>query len=235
MAEVCDAAAADTVAYAKGGFDAIIVENFGDLPFTRTAVASETVAAMATAAQALTEALGDLALGFNVLRNDADAALGLCAACGGDFIRVNVHSGAMVTDQGVIEGDAYATLRKRARLCPEVRLFADVQVKHAAPLGEIPLEQTARDTFERGKADALIVSGSGTGEATSLDDLRRVRQACPDAPLLVGSGARTETAAELLAVADGLIVGSALKTGGVLSAPVDVERVRAFCEAARMD
>jgi membrane complex biogenesis BtpA family protein len=232
MAEVCEAAAADANAYAEGGFDALVVENFGDVPFTRATVAAETVAAMALAAQALTEAGRGLLIGFNVLRNDADAALGLCAACGGDFVRINVHSGAMVTDQGIIEGDAFTTLRKRAALCPRVRIFADVQVKHAAPLGAIPLEQTARDTFERGKADALIVSGSGTGEATSLDDLRRVRQACPEAPLLVGSGATAATAGELLGIADGLIVGSALKAGGVLSAPVDVERVRAFCEAA---
>lgn len=233
MAEVCDLAAADACAFVDGGFDAVVIENFGDIPFTKTQVAPETVAAMARAAESVRVAIdANLPIGFNVLRNDAGAALGLCAACDGSFIRVNVHSGAMVTDQGVIEGDAYRTVRKRAALCPGVKIFADVLVKHAAPLGEVPLEQAARDTWQRGKADALIASGVGTGEATSLDDLRRIRQACPDAPLLVGSGATAASAADLLSVADGLIVASALKKDGVLAAAVDVERVKAFREAA---
>lgn len=232
MAEVCDFAAADAAAFAAGGFDAVVVENFGDIPFTKDRVATETIAAMARAAEAVTQAAAGLPIGFNVLRNDADAALGLCASCGGSFIRVNVHSGAMVTDQGLIEGDAYSTVRKRTALCPEVKIFADVLVKHAAPLGEIALEQAARDTWQRGKADALIASGTGTGEATSLDDLRRIREACPDAPLLVGSGAIAASAAELLSIADGLIVASALKKNGVLAAAVDFDRVKAFREAA---
>ena len=233
MAEVCDLAAADASAYLEGGFDAVVIENFGDIPFTKTQVAPETVAAMARAADSVRGAIsGKLPIGFNVLRNDADTALGLCAACDGSFIRVNVHSGAMVTDQGVIEGDAYASVRKRTTLCPNVKIFADVLVKHAAPLGDIPLEHAASDTWHRGKADALIASGVGTGQATSLDDLRRIRKACPDVPLLVGSGATAASAAELLTVADSLIVASALKKDGVLAAEVDIERVKAFREAA---
>ncbi len=233
MAEVCDLAAVDAAAFLDGGFDAVFIENFGDIPFTKTQVAPETVAAMARAADSVRAGVdGKLPVGFNVLRNDADAALGLCAACDGSFIRVNVHCGAMVTDQGLIEGDAYTTVRKRATLCPDVKIFADVLVKHAAPLGDIPLEHAARDTWQRGKADALIASGVGTGQATSLDDLRRIRQACPDAPLLVGSGATAASAAELLTVADSLIVASALKKEGVLAAAVDVDRVKAFREAA---
>jgi len=232
MDEVCDFAAADATAFLEGGFDAVFIENFGDIPFTKTQVAPETIAAMSRAAGAVRGAIdGRLPIGFNVLRNDAEAALGLCAACDGSFIRVNVHSGAMVTDQGLIEGDACNTVRKRASLCPDVKIFADVLVKHAAPLGEIPLEHAALDTWQRGKADALIASGVGTGQATSLDDLRRIRQACPDAPLLVGSGATATSAAELLTVADSLIVASALKKDGVLANEVDVERVAAFREA----
>jgi len=233
MAEVCDRAAADASAFLDGGFDAVVIENFGDIPFTKTQVAPEAVAAMARAADSVRAAVnGRLPFGFNVLRNDADAALALCAACDGSFIRVNVLSGAMVTDQGIIEGDAYSTVRKRTTLCPRVKIFADVLVKHAAPLGEIPLEQAASDTWHRGKADALIASGVGTGQATSLDDLRRIRKTCPDAPLLVGSGASAASAAELLTIADGVIVASALKRDGILAAEVDVERVKAFREAA---
>ena len=109
-------------------------------------------------------------LGFNVLRNDAQAALALCAACGGSFIRVNVHTGAMLTDQGIIEGNAFETLRYRQRICPGAQIFADVHVKHAVPLGNWAIGDSARDAVERGLADALIVSGIGTGHAADCAD-----------------------------------------------------------------
>src|SRR5207248_247906 len=104
------------------------------------------------------------------------AALALCAACGGSFIRVNVHAGAMLTDQGLIEGNAYETLRYRQAICPGAQVFADVHVKHAVPLGG-DIADAARDTLERGLADALIVSGRGTGMAADMSDLERVRKA----------------------------------------------------------
>src|ERR1017187_8555177 len=110
LKSVINHALADASAYERGGVDAIIIENFRDAPFTKAGVEPETIAAMAAAGCPLPAAV-DLPLGFNVLRNDARAALALCAACGGSFIRVNVHTGAMLTDQGIIEGNAYETVR----------------------------------------------------------------------------------------------------------------------------
>jgi uncharacterized protein len=136
---VIDRAVADAQAYARGGADAVIVENFWDAPFTKTNVGPETIAAIAVAGSALRAAI-KIPIGFNVLRNDACSALALCAACGGAFVRVNVHSGAMLTDQGIIEGDAYNTIRYRQRICPDVLLFADIHVKHAVPLGDFAIE-----------------------------------------------------------------------------------------------
>src|SRR5437016_761702 len=85
---------------------------------------------------------------------------------------------------------------------------AVVQAKHGMPLAPIPLEQEARDCLSRGLADGLVVSGAATGEPTPMNDLKRVRGAVPHVPLLVGSGATPETAAALLSIADGLIVGT---------------------------
>ena len=225
---VFTAAVADARAYQEGGADALMVENFGDLPFTRARVAAETVAGMAVAAGAIREAGITLPIGFNVLRNDVSSALGIAASCGGAFVRVNVHTGAVEADQGIIQGEAYSTLRKRTMLCPEVEIWADVLVKHAVPIGDLGIEEAARDTFHRGLADVLIVSGVATGESTKVEDLQRVKTACPAAPLLVGSGAKVENAAELLEYADGLIVASSLKVDGVLGNPVDVKRVTAL-------
>lgn len=232
MKAVIDFAVADARAYERGGAHAVFIENFGDVPFSKTSVGPETIAAMSAVGCAVHAAV-KLPLGFNVLRNDACAALALCAACGGDFIRVNVHTGAVLTDQGLIEGDAYNTVRYRNRIRPGAEIFADVHVKHAVPLGDWTLEDSAHDTVERGLANALIVSGVGTGQAADLAEVERVHRACPKTKLLLGSGVKVENVEDYLRFADGVIVGSSLKRDGKLANPVDPKRVAALVKAMR--
>ena len=232
LERLIESAVKDARAYERGGAHALFIENFGDIPFTKGDVAAETIAAMAAAGRAIRETV-KLPLGFNVLRNDARAALALCAVCGGAFIRVNVHTGAMLTDQGLIEGNAYETLRARQRLCPGALIFADVHVKHAVPLGNWTIEDAARDTVERGLADALIVSGAGTGLATELADVERVRRTAPGTRILLGSGVTPANVRDFLPVADGFIVGTSLKAGGKVSNPVDAKRVSALARALK--
>lgn len=221
-------AEADARALHAGGADAIVVENYGDVPFHATHVPPETVATLALAVARVRAAAPELPVGVNVLRNDARAALGLCAATGAAFLRVNVHTGAMLTDQGLVEGRADETLRERARLCPEAWILADVHVKHATPLGRETLEEAAADALERGLADALILSGSRTGTPPDPELPRRVRERLPHAPLLIGSGLDASNAADLLACAQGAIVGTALQEGGITGAPIDARRVAAL-------
>jgi len=231
MDAVVAAALADARALHEGGADALIVENHGDVPFAPRRVDAGTVAAMAVAIAEVRRAV-PLAVGVNVLKTDAQSALAVAAATGARFVRVNVHVGAVVTDQGILEAGAHDTLRYRRLLGASVAIWADVQAKHGAPLAAIPIEQEARDCAERSLADALVVSGTATGEPTALGDLKRVREAVPDVPLLVGSGATAESAADLLALADGLIVGTSVKRDGRLDRPVDAARVRRLCDAA---
>lgn len=229
---VLEGAANDARAYEHGGADALFIENFGDIPFTKGAVAPETIAGMAAAGRAVRAAVS-LPLGFNVLRNDARAALALCAACRGSFIRVNVHTGAMLTDQGIIEGNAYDTLRYRRAVCPDAAIFADVHVKHAVPFPNWTIEDSCRDTVERGLVDALIVSGKGTGLQTDIEDVRRVRTTCPKIKVLLGSGVTPANARDYLPIADGFIVGSSLKKDGIITNPVDPKRVAALARAMK--
>jgi len=231
LAPVLELAAADAAAYAAGGVDALIVENFGDVPFYADSVPPETVAAMALALARVGEAAPGVPLGVNVLRNDARSALGLAAATGAAFIRVNVHTGTMATDQGLLQGRAAETLRVRRSLAPAVAILADVHVKHAVPLAGERLIDAAHDAFDRGLADGLVLSGRATGAPPDAALVHEVRAALgPRVPLLLGSGVDHANAAALLAAADGAIVGTALKTGGVLAAPVDPARVRALRE-----
>ena len=232
MAGVVRAALADARALADGGADAIMVENHGDVPFTASRVDAASVAGMAVAVAEIRRAV-PLPTGVNMLKNDVRSALAVAAATGARFVRVNVHVGAVAADQGIIQSEAHDTLRYRRLLGVDVAILADVQAKHGLPLAPVAIEQEARDCFARGLADALVVSGVATGEPTPMSDLKRVRGAVPEAPLLVGSGASPETVAELLSVADAVIVGTSIKRDGRLSNPVDAERVRRLVAAAR--
>jgi uncharacterized protein len=228
---VLERARGDARALAEGGVDSVLVENFGDLPFYAGPVPAETVASM-TAAVAAVVGTVSLPIGVNVLRNDAAAALAIAAATGARFIRVNVHVGGMYTDQGWIEGAAAATVRLRDRLAPGVAILADVMVKHATPPPGLDLERAAREAWERGLADALVLSGAGTGEPASLEEVRAVRASLPAAPVLVGSGVTEGTIRATLEIATGAIVGSAFQEGGQAGGAVDPARVRRVLRAA---
>lgn len=232
---VLDAALRDVEALSEGGVDAIIVENFGSWPFPKGTpdqpTAPHQVAALTLAVSACQGAT-DVPVGVNVLRNDARAAMGIAAATGADFIRVNVHAGAYVTDQGLIEGRAFETLRQRASLgADRVAILADVRVKHAAPLVERPVEDEVADLVKRAGAAAVIVTGSGTGQPVDAELLATVAHAAGSARVLVGSGMDPARAEVLAPLCHGAIVGTWLKEHGVVSAPVDPARVRTLAHA----
>jgi membrane complex biogenesis BtpA family protein len=233
MMEALERAVTDARHLVDNGIDVLLMENYGDAPFTPRRVEASTVAAMAVIAAEVRRQAAPRALGINVLKNDARAALAVATAAGAEFIRVNVHAGAVLADQGIVEADAYHTLRDRRLLGADVKIFADVQSKHAVSLAPVELERAALDLVLRGLADALVVSGPATGEATALGDLKRVRGVLPEVPLIVGSGVTPETAVELLSVADALIVGTFVKRGGAVANPVDPERVRRLAQSIR--
>ena len=229
LEDVIAAAVDDARAIAEGGASGIVIENFGDRPFAKDCVGAETVAAMTRVIAEIARAV-KIPFGVNVLRNDARSALAIAAATGATFIRVNVHTGAMLADQGIIEGDAATTLRLRAALCPAVAIFADHLVKHATPLAAVDETQSAKDLRHRGLADAVIVSGTETGAPADVNRLATVRAALPDTPLIVGSGLTSANAGEFRD-ADAAIVGTSIKRDGCVDLPVDAERVRAVVGA----
>ena len=230
---ILEAASRDASALAEGGADAIIIENFGSAPFPKGTPDQPTpphAIALLTRAVSVCS-LNGLPIGVNVLRNDARAAVGIAAATGAAFVRVNVHVGAYVTDQGVIEGRAFETLRYRKALGADVAILADVRVKHAAPLASVPIADEVEDAVKRGLADAVVVTGAGTGKPIDAALLREVRGAAGDAPVVLGSGVTPERAATLAPHADAAIVGTWIKRDGDVRAPVDADRVRQLADA----
>jgi membrane complex biogenesis BtpA family protein len=233
LQQITDALTRDAETLARGGVDGLMMENFGDVPFYPDRVPGYVIAQMTALAFQVCDRI-DLPLGINVLRNDGRAALAVAYACGGDFIRVNVLCGARVADQGLIQGIAHDLLRERAILgATNIKIFADVDVKHSAPLSERPLEEEVEDLIERALADAIVVSGAGTGKATDPAKARQVRRVAAGTPVFIGSGITPETVSQFLDCADGFIVGTALKKDRVAANAVELPRVKALMKAVK--
>ena len=228
---VIDRAEQEATALASGGVHGIIVENFFDAPFTKSQVDPAVVSAMTIVIDRLMN-LVTLPIGINVLRNDAHSAIAIASVVKAQFIRVNVLTGVMATDQGLIEGSAHQLLRYRRELGSDVKILADVLVKHARPLSSPNLTVAVQDTIERGLADGIVLSGWATGSPPNLEDLELASAAAKGTPVFIGSGANWENVSSLMSAADGVIVSSSLKRHGRIEQPIDPNRVSQFVEAA---
>lgn len=204
------------------GVNALIIENFRDKPFYPNQVPAETIAGLTAVGREIVNAVS-VPVGINVLRNDAHAAMAIATAIQAQFIRVNIHMNAVVSEQGIIQGNSHHTLRLRQHLKSNVLIFADVGVKHAAALASRGLAIETKDLCERGLADAIIVSGELTGSETQAADLLMVKE-YSNVPVLIGSGVTPENL-DALKKADGFIVGSYFKKDGYADNAVMPKRV----------
>ena len=233
MGTIMDHARRDAGALLEGGVDGLIVENMWDLPYYVGAdIPFEAITAQAVAARAIVE-MAHVPVGINVVHNGGLVELAIAVAAGADFIRVCILTGARLWDTGDLDqGCAAELLRRRKDLGAEkIKLFADVDKKHSLPFPGLDLE-THIEWTEFYRADALIVSGRMTGDAPPLDKVRQARSLATR-PILMGSGTTAGNIAGFLQYADGAIVGSSLKEGGVAQNPVDLERVQGYMAAVK--
>lgn len=238
MAAVLAAARRDAAALARGGVDGFVIENFGDAPFHKGTgqdpVPPDVPAALAVVAHELQQAHG-LPVAINCLRNDGRAALGVAAVVGARWVRVNVLAAAYVTDQGLIEGEAARLCAYRKQLGTNTAILADFLVKHATPLAPLDVATAARDLCERSGAGGLVLSGSRTGAPVDVALFDTVRAAVGRFPIWIGSGLSVANAPVLWPRCDGAVVGTSIKQGGLVTAPVDGARarlLRAACPVA---
>lgn len=229
--EIVRHAVEEAIAYEKGGIDGVIVENAWDIPFSRPDdIGYETVATMSVVAEAVRQAV-DLPIGINLLANAAVPSLAVAKATQAAFIRVNQWVNGYVANEGFIQGESAKAMRYRSFLrAQNVKIFADVHVKHGAHaiVADRPVSEQASDA-EFFDADVTIATGHRTGDATPVEEIEAVR-AGTYLPVIIGSGLAVDNAERLMRVADGAIVGSSLKEGGVWWGRVNVDRVKALVE-----
>ena len=231
IARMLDRAACDAEALLAGGCDALLVENMHDLPYLRGRVEPETVAAMALGAA--TVARFGAPFGVQVLAAANREALGVALATGACFIRVEAFAYAHVADEGWLDASAGELLRARQALLStpsDIRIFADIKKKHAAHAvtGDLGIANIAKGSAFAG-ADAVIVTGTTTGSPVRIDDVVAAQEA--GLPVIVGSGVDASNALSLSKLAQGLIVGTALKVDGNWRNPVDPARVEGLARA----
>lgn len=230
MQTIIDQAIADAKTLEKAGVDGVIVENMGDTPFGETLDKAQITALSAVAA--LISANVELPIGVNASMNDYETALALANAIGADFVRIEIFVDTVVLPgYGIIEPAAHAAVAYRRALGAEhVKIFADIQVKHThVLLPHVTIEESAKEAEECG-ADAIVVTGNVTGQETPTDLIERVRKVVT-VPVLAGSGVSASNIAAQLSLADGAIIGSSLKAGGVISEPVSYELAKALVDA----
>ena len=233
MDDIYDQCMRDAQACLEGGLHGLIIENHGDIPFSKPEdIGPETTGFMSIVTDRIVRATG-VPIGINVLANAPIPAFAVAMAGGAKFIRVNQWANAYVANEGFMEGRAAEAMRYRSQLRAEhVKVFADSHVKHGshAIVADRSIQELTRDLafFD---ADGIIATGQRTGNSATIEEIEEIG-AATHLPLLVGSGVNKDNIREILERTNGVIVASSLKHGGVWWNPVDEKRVREFVSAA---
>lgn len=225
MEGLVTAARADLKALQDAGFDAVMFGNENDRPY-EFEVDRASTAAMAYVIGRLRDEI-TVPFGVNLLW-DPMSTVALAAATGASFVR-EIFTGTYASDMGPWTPDAGKAMRYRDRLgAKDVAMLFNISAEFADSLDRRPLADRARSAVFSSVPDAVLVSGAITGEAARMEDLEAVKAVLPDTPVLANTGVKHATVADVLAIADGCVVGSSLKVDGDTWKPVDPERARDF-------
>jgi membrane complex biogenesis BtpA family protein len=228
VAELLAAAVHEARLYREAGLDGVMLENMHDTPYLRGQVGPEIVAAMTLLAQAV-KAESGLPCGIQILAGANLEALAVAHIAELDFIRAEAFAFAHVADEGWLDACAGPLLRYRKQLGAErVQIWADIKKKHSAHAvtADIGLGATA-ETVEFMRGDAVIITGSVTGDPPQIADVAAAKAHCR-LPILQGSGVSAANLATFYPAADGFIIGSAFKAAGHWANPVDPARLQTF-------
>ena len=225
-----DGARRDLDALQAAGFDAVMFGNENDRPY-QLKVDEASTASMAYVIGRLRTEI-KTPFGVNLLW-DPRASIAVAAATGAQFVR-EIFTGAYASDMGVWAPDAGAALRYRDHVRrPDLALLFNVSAEFAHSLDTRSIADRARSAVFSSIPDAILVSGAITGEAARMEDLEQTKRALPGTPVLANTGVKHATVADVLAVSDGCIVGSALKIDGDTWKPVDRDRADEFMRLVR--
>jgi len=223
MEEIYRRALEDAERIERGGFQAVMVENFFDIPYTRELSIEQTAALTAVGREVKRSV--SIPVGIDAAFSDYKAALSSAMAIEADFVRLAVFVDTVECFAGILEPCAADALRYRKAIGAEhIKILADVQVKHTHMLKDnVSIVESAL-VAESCMADGIIVTGAGTGQETPIETIQKVKERVK-IPVIIGSGVDEKNIKEQLEIADGAIIGSSIKKDGIVSNPVDQTRV----------
>jgi membrane complex biogenesis BtpA family protein len=228
MGKLIDGVAKDVEKLQAGGVHAIMFGNENDRPYQFKAP-PEGIAAMTSVIAAIKPML-KVPFGVNYLW-DPSASVAIACATGASFAR-EIFTGLFASDMGLWQPDAATALRLRRNLGrPDLKLLFNINAEFAASLDTRPIELRAKSAVFSSLADAILVSGPLTGQTTATSDLRKVRDAVPDVPVLANTGVKIDNVKDIFSIADGCVIGTHLKVDGITWNPVDGDRVKRFMDA----
>jgi conserved hypothetical protein TIGR00259 len=231
--EICEIAVQEAKTYEEAGLDAVMIENMHDVPYLKGVVGPEITASMAVVAKAIREAV-DLPLGIQILAGANKEALAVAKAANFQFIRAEGFVFGHVADEGYIDSCAGELLRYRKAIGAEnVKIFTDIKKKHSshALTADVDIDETAK-AAEFFLSDGLIVTGSSTGKAVYLHELKSLKDKV-QIPVLIGSGITADNLEEYWNYASGFIVGSHFKENGFWKNPISKDRLKVFMEKVK--
>ncbi|BEP17700.1 BtpA/SgcQ family protein [Pyrofollis japonicus] len=215
----------------EAGFDAVILENYSDNPYS-VRVNDLVLSSITVIAREVIRETG-LKVGISLLRNAGLQGLAAAYAAGAHFVRINAYCEVRVSGEGLLMPISHELEKLRQRLDRHVAVFADVDVKHSSPLGERPLSDVVHDCVSRGRMDAIIVTSRATSEAPSPGYVAAIRQLAKTKPIIIGSGITAENIKAYWNLADGFIVGTYIKHGGSTKMPIDPQRAAKLASVVR--
>ncbi|UCG00866.1 MAG: BtpA/SgcQ family protein [Candidatus Heimdallarchaeota archaeon] len=217
----------DAITLETAGFDAVLIENFHDTPYTKYRLDDFKFLLFSSIVEKIVSQVG-IPCGVNILRNACVQAFILATINRGSFIRCNIYEGAYVTDQGIIESVAAEVQQKMREIKSNVKILADIHVKHATPLGDFSMEESAANVINREGATAIILSGRATGRLIDKNKLKNFVHSTKIKPIL-GSGLTIKNLPDIFPYISGAIVGSSIKVTDI-SSPIDMGKAKALAQ-----
>lgn len=227
MDEIYEAALKDLNALVEGGANALIVENFGDIPYG-TENELITYTAFTNIFTRLKEQC-HIPMGVNIQFNDFKAEWAIAYACDADFIRIENFAEHRLGPNGVINACGPELMRLKGRFPKDICLICDVNVKHTFEIVHEPLDFIIESIIEGG-GDCLICTGITTGKSPSIEDVKKMKELAEGLPVIVGSGVNEKTVNDYLEVSDGAIIGSSFKEDGKVLNPISLKRVKSLMD-----
>ncbi|ABN69548.1 photosystem I assembly BtpA [Staphylothermus marinus F1] len=215
----------------EAGFDGVIIENYMDYPFPVYEKDPVKLGFIEYIARRIREEFPNILIGLNILRNSGLESIDIACRNNLDFIRVNVYMETVLAPEGIIKPLAYEIMKYKMQKKCNVKIYADVNVKHSQPLMNYTM--VLRNTCSRGLVDGVIVSGEHTGYATPVSRVYVAKRICNGKEVIVGSGVNYQNIGLYIGLADAVIVGTSIKNEGITTNPVNLQKAMYLVERVK--